>query len=154
MRKAVRLFLIVATLGALIAVIVQRSRPPEPEEIPPVERGATAEDPAPNLMPSVSNLPAMAEQWQRIISKMPPEARKASEERMLEEVRYFVSIQSLPDLERREKMRDRLEGLMNDPVIQAEWADERVQALSNLSPEKRHTLFKKYVRYKKSLQSR
>jgi len=65
--------------------------------------------------------------------------------RLAEETRFFVGAQFLPAEERKAKIRERIEGLMNDPGIQADWAGERMKMLAGLTPQKRHEILKKYV---------
>lgn len=156
MKVSFHVCLISAVVLAGIVLILQRTlfRPPVPPPATiPAGQAALEADPAPNLMPSFSNLPAMAEQWQQRLATLPPKERKKSEARLEEEVKFFVSVQFLPPAERRQKMRERLEGLMNDPEIQAEWMDERMKMMARLTPEKRKKLFQSYVQYKKKVQS-
>jgi hypothetical protein len=104
---------------------------------------------AANILPTAANLPAMARQWKERLATLPPEERKASEARLREETRFFVEAQFLPAEERHVKIRERIEGLMNDPGLQADWAGERMKMLAGLTPEKRHEILKKYVQSKK-----
>ncbi|HRJ74198.1 MAG TPA: hypothetical protein PLS03_18375 [Terrimicrobiaceae bacterium] len=101
-----------------------------------------------NIMPSFSNLSAMADQWKRRMDRMAPAERQKAEDRLREEAVFFIQSQSLPPAERKEAIRQRLEALMNDPGIQAEWAEERFAMMTKLPPTKRQQLFKRYVQYK------
>ena len=101
-----------------------------------------------NILPSFSNLPAMADQWKRRMDRMAPAERRKAEDRLREEAVFFIQSQSLPPDERKEAIRQRLEALMNDPGIQAEWAEERLAMVTKLPPTKRQQLFKRYVQYK------
>lgn len=103
-----------------------------------------------NILPSVSNLSAMGRQWKERLATLPPEERKKSEARLMEETRFFVEAQFLPADERKVKIRERIEGLMNDPDIQSDWAGERMKMFAGLTPEERHEILKKYVRSKKT----
>ena len=102
-----------------------------------------------NILPSASNLAAMGRQWKERLATLPPEERKKSEARLKEETRFFVEAQFLPADERKAKIRERIEGLMNDPGIQADWAGERMKMFAGLTPQKRHEILKKYVQSKK-----
>jgi hypothetical protein len=102
-----------------------------------------------NIMPTVSNLSAMGKQWEERLKSMSPEERKKSKERLAGETRFFVQAQFLPAEERRVKVRERIEMLMNDREIQAEWAGERMRMLAGLTPGKRHEIMKAYVQSKK-----
>ncbi len=105
---------------------------------------------AANVMPNASNLRAMGNQWKERLATLPPEERKKSEARLKEETKYFMELQLLPTDERKQKTRERIEALMNDPEIQADWAGERMKILAGLTPEQRHEILKKYVRAKKN----
>ncbi len=104
---------------------------------------------AANILPSPSNLSAMGRQWKERLKTLPPEERKRSAARLAEETRFFVEAQFLPAEERKAKISERIEGLMNDPGIQADWAGERMKILAGLTPQKRHEILKKYVQSKK-----
>lgn len=103
---------------------------------------------AENFMPSISNLRAMGKQWEARLATLPPEERKISEARMKEETKFFVETRLLPAEERRAKVRERIEGLMNDPGIQADWAAWRMKMLAGMASDRRHELLKAYVQTK------
>ncbi len=147
-----RSLLIVAVVAALVANILWRL--PEAAD----RKTAAAIDKkdiwgAANILPTVSNLTAMRKQWQERLTTLPPEERKKSEARLQEETRFFVEARFLPAEERRVKMRERIEMLMNDPGIQADWAGERMKMLAGLTPEKRREVMKSYVQSKKERNS-
>lgn len=102
-----------------------------------------------NILPTTSNLVAMGKQWKERLATLPPDERQKSEARLQEETRFFVEAQFLPPEERKAKVRERIETLMNDPGIQADWAGERMKMLAGLTPEKRYEILKKYVQSKK-----
>ncbi len=104
---------------------------------------------AANILPSAANLSAMGRQWKERLATLSPQERKKSEARLMEETRFFVEARFLPADERKVKIRERIEGLMNDPGIQADWAGERLKMLAGLTPEKRHEILRKYVQSKK-----
>jgi len=145
---SIRFFLILAVVVALVANILWR--------VPWGSSGRGSVDMdknniwgAENILPTVSNLSAMGRQWKERLETLPPEERKKSAERLKEETRFFVEAQFLPAEERSEKIRGRIETLMNDPGIQADWAGERMKMLAGLTPEKRHEILKQYVQSKK-----
>ena len=102
-----------------------------------------------NILPSPSNLLAMREQWTELLTTLPPSERKQSAARLKEEIRFFTAAQFLPAEERDAKIRERLEGLMNDPGIQSDWAGERMKMIAGLTPETRREIMKQYVQSKK-----
>ena len=140
-----RSLLILAVAVGLVANILWR--------IPSPRASATSAEAdtwgAANILPSASNLSAMGRQWKERLATLSPEERKKSEARLMEETRFFVEAQFLPADERKAKIRERIEGLMNDPGIQSDWAGERLKMLAGLTPEKRHEILKKYVQSKK-----
>ena len=101
-----------------------------------------------NILPSISNLRAMGKQWEARLVTLPPEERAKSEARLKEETKFFVEAQFLPREERKAKVRERIETLMNDPGIQSDWAAERMKMLAGMTPEQRHEVLKKYVQSK------
>ncbi len=143
-----RSFLIVAVVVALVANILWRL-PGGGDRKTAVEIDKKNLWGAANILPTVSNLTAMRKQWQERLKTLPPEERKKSEARLQEETRFFVEAQFLPPEERQVKMRERIETLMNDPGIQADWAGERMKMLAGLTPEKRREIMKSYVQSKK-----
>lgn len=106
-----------------------------------------------NIMPSFSNLASMGRQWQRRINALPPEQRAREQARLDEEEKFFVSVWRLPTTERERKIRGRLEFLMNDPTIQAEWAAERHRMIARLASDKRRAIFRNYVQTKEKYKS-
>lgn len=106
-----------------------------------------------NILPSLSNLASMGRQWQRRIEALPPEQRAPEQARLDREKDFFASLWRLPATERRVKVRERLEMLMNDPLIQAEWAAERHRMIAQLASEKRRKIFKDYVQNKEKLKA-
>lgn len=103
------------------------------------------------MLPTIHNLPQLGAQWQRRLEKLPPEERGASAARLREEAEFFVRAFRQPAAQRETIIRERLETLMNDPAIQSEWFDERINMLVDLSPEDRSKLLRDYVREKKKI---
>lgn len=149
---SLRSFLILAVVLALAANLGWRlfPHPEDSSDESPLdsELAVMAGPEGENIMPSFSNLSAMADQWKRRMDRMPPAERQKAEDRLREEAVFFIQSQSLPADERKEAVRRRLEALMNDPGIQAEWAEERFAMMTKLPPTKRQQLFKRYVQYK------
>jgi len=109
--------------------------------------------PEANIVPSVSNLANMGLQWQQRLAHLSPEQRQRSEARLDEERKFFTEALQLPEGEREARIKDRLQQLMNDPGIQAEWVEERYRMLVKLDAAKRRELFQKYVQSKKELRN-
>jgi len=147
-----RPLLILAVVLALVANILWRlpsgTPKPTPSSLAKAEVWGAA-----NILPTASNLTAMAQQWKERLATLPPEERKKSEARLKEETRFFMEAQLLPADERKIKVREHLESLMNDPGIQADWAGERLKMFAGLPPEKRHEILKKYVQKKEKNQA-
>ena len=153
---AVKLFslrnlLIAGVVLALIANLIWRLPKKTPSIF--VTDDLTAA-PEANIVPTVSNLSAMGMQWKQRLDSLPPEERAQSEARLKEERAFFISAMQLPAAERDAAVKERLQQLMNDPGIQAEWVEERYRMLVKLDPAKRQELFKKYVESKKELKGR
>lgn len=145
---SLRSLLILAVALAIVANILWRI-PSGSVKPTSADSMSTAEIWAPeNILPSVSNLRAMGKQWEARLATLPPEERAKSEARLKEETRFFVEAQFLPREERKAKVRERIETLMNDPGIQSDWAAERIKMFTSLPPEKRSEIMKKYVRSK------
>jgi hypothetical protein len=145
---SIRTFLILAVALALLANILWRIPFGSSASAPVVSNKDGTWGPK-NFLPTVSNLSAMGQQWKERLATLPPEERKKSEARLMEETRFFVEAQFLPAGERKAKIRERLESLMNDPGIQSDWAGERMKMFAGLAPEKRHLILKQYVQSKK-----
>lgn len=145
---SLRSFLILAVVLALVANILWRIPSASPSKATAISTD-NAEIWAPeNILPSVSNLRAMGKQWEARLATLSPEERAKSEARLKEETRFFVEAQFLPGDERREKVRERIQTLMNDPGIQSDWAAERIKMFTRLPSEKRQEIMKKYVQSK------
>lgn len=145
--RSLRFFLLIAIVLTLSAIIfwrlpglIFREKPfdPKKEEIWS----------ASNILPSSSNLAAMGLQWQARLATLPPEERERSKQRLEEETRYFMQLRHLPEAERNQKARERIEMLMNDPEIQAEWLGDRMRILAGLDPEARSKVIRSYVKTK------
>jgi len=146
---SLRSLLILAVALALVANILWRLPSGSPAKPASADSMSAAEIWAPeNILPSVSNLRAMGKQWEARLATLPPEERAKSEARLKEETKFFVEAQFLPRDERKAKVRERIETLMNDPGIQSDWAAERIKMFTSLPPEKRSEIMKKYVRSK------
>jgi len=148
MNSFVRNILLSAVSVALVANILwqipwENFRRPTQTEI---ERAQTWD--SKNILPTPSNILAMERQWRERISTMPPDQRKVSEARLREESKFFMEVQLLPAAERKIAVKERIQALMNDPGIQADWAGERMKILAGTSPERRRELLKKYVESK------
>jgi len=101
-----------------------------------------------NILPNAENLHMMARQWKERIAALPPEEREASEQRLAEETRFFIEAQRLPAAGRSLAIDARIEELMNDPGIQADWAGERIKMLAGMPPEERREMMRQYIRSK------
>ncbi|TSA37560.1 MAG: hypothetical protein D4R65_00425 [Verrucomicrobiaceae bacterium] len=146
---SLRSLLILAVALAIVANILWRMPSGSSAKPASADSMSTAEIWAPeNILPSVSNLRAMGKQWEARLATLPPEERAKSEARLKEETRFFVEAQFLPREERKAKVRERIETLMNDPGIQSDWAAERMKMLAGMTPEQRHEVLKKYVQSK------
>lgn len=144
---SLRSFLILAVVLAIVANILWRL----PESSPKAANTAMDKEGVwgeKNILPTTSNLVAMGKQWKERLATLPPEERKKSEARLQEETRFFVEAHFLPPEERKVKVRERIESLMNDPGIQADWAAERIKMFTRLPAEKRQEIMKKYVQSK------
>lgn len=146
-----RQILLVAVIVALAVNVVRRL---PRQESPSMFLGDDlAAAPEANIVPSVSNLANMGLQWQQRLAHLSPEQRQRSEARLDEERKFFTEALQLPEGEREARIKDRLQQLMNDPGIQAEWVEERYRMLVKLDAAKRRELFQKYVQSKKELRN-
>lgn len=145
---SLRNLLIAGVVLALIANLIWRLPKKESSVFLTDDLAAAPET---KIVPSVSNLASMGLQWKQRLDRLPPEERKVSEARLKEERAFFIAAFQLPAAEREAKIKERLQQLMNDPGIQAEWVEERYRMLVKLDPAKRQELFKKYVESKKEL---
>jgi len=146
---SLRSLLILAVALAIVANILWRLPSGSPAKVSAPATGSEDIWNPENLLPTVSNLRAMGKQWEARLATLPPEERAKSEARLKEETKFFVEAQFLPRDERKAKVRERIETLMNDPGIQSDWAGERMKMLAGMTPESRHEILKKYVQSKK-----
>lgn len=146
---SLRSLLILAVALALVANILWRIPVGRPAKVSAPSAGSEDIWNPNNMLPTVSNLRAMGKQWEARLATLPPEERAKSEARLKEETKFFIEAQFLPSDERRAKVRERIETLMNDPGIQSDWAGERMKMLAGMTPESRREILKKYVQSKK-----
>jgi len=141
-------------LGVLILVVAnifswKKAKAEEAIEAKEIKKREEMAAGGANMFPSASNLLAMGVQWKDRLQSLPPDQRKKAEEKYQQEKLFFVSMLRLTPEERHAKITEHLQELMNDPGMQAEWAEGRHAMLASMDANKRHQMFKHYVQEKK-----
>ncbi len=150
---SLRNVLVLVVLVAIVANVV-RWRSAEAEQVKEEQKAkveAEKSNAGANVLPSPSNLLAMGVQWKERIQALPPEERAKAQAKFDEVKVFFVQAMRLPPEERQAAVKQRLNELMNDPVMQQEWAEGRQKMLNAMTPKQREELSKKYVQYRKQV---